>query len=202
MAACPTNTLQPIWLKAGYMGLFSPAMTPRRGFCNPECRRCGEVCPTGAVSELTKDERIWAKTGTAVIFRRQCLAWEHKKSCMVCDEVCPFKAVEFQHEPGNPVPVPQVVEEKCAGCGSCEYYCPVQNRAAIVVTAMGALRLLKGSYREEGRKQGLRLSLKSAEAYRHPTVDKIAEGKAPSTLRASVLTGLPLSVTVVSILGS
>ncbi|MFH1488482.1 MAG: 4Fe-4S binding protein [Pseudomonadota bacterium] len=162
MTACPTNTLQPIWFKAGIQGLFSPAITPRRGVCNPECRNCGTVCPTGAISKLTKKERVWAKTGTAVIFRQKCLAWEHRKSCMVCDEVCPFKAVEFIKEPGNPVPVPQVVEEKCAGCGSCEYYCPVQNEAAIVVTPMGALRLAKGSHSEQGRRQGLRLSLKPA----------------------------------------
>jgi ferredoxin len=179
MTACPTNTLQPIWFQAGLTGLFSPAITPRRGFCNPECNNCGTVCPTGAISKLTKKERIWAKTGTAVIFRQKCLAWEHRKSCMVCDEVCPFKAVEFIKEQGNPVPVPQVVEEKCAGCGSCEHYCPVQNEAAIVVTPMGALRLAKGSYAEQGRRQGLRLSLKPA-ADQGPALKEAAPPSGPA----------------------
>jgi len=165
MAACPTNTLQPIWLDAGFMGLFSPGLNLRRCYCSPECRMCGEVCPTDAIRSLSKDERIWAKTGTAVIFRRKCLAWEQQKSCMVCDEVCPYKAVEFRKEPGNPVPVPQVREEKCAGCGYCEHFCPVQNQSAIVVTPMGALRMSEGSYIAQGKSEGLNLSITPKSGY-------------------------------------
>ncbi len=160
MAACPTNTLQPIWFDAGFMGLFSPSLTPRRGYCSPECRMCGDVCPTDAIRKLSQNERIWAKTGTAVIFRQKCLAWEHQKSCMVCDEVCPYKAVEFRKEPGNRVPVPLVREEKCSGCGYCEHFCPVQNQAAIVITPMGALRMSEGSYIIQGKSQGLKLLIK------------------------------------------
>ncbi|MDY6970792.1 MAG: 4Fe-4S binding protein [Thermodesulfobacteriota bacterium] len=159
MAACPTNTLQPIWLKAGILGMFSPVLTPRRRYCSPECHKCGDVCPTGAIRILSANERIWAKTGTAMIFRRKCLAWEYQKSCMVCDEVCPFKAVAFTKEPGNPVPVPRVREEKCAGCGYCEHFCPAQNQSAIVVTPMGALRIFEGSFVAEGKRQGLKLAI-------------------------------------------
>ena len=165
MAACPTNTLQPIWLDAGFTALFSPTLTLRRGYCSPECRMCGEVCPTDAIRELPPKERIWAKTGTAVIYPNRCLAWEQQKSCMVCDEVCPYKAVVFHKEPGNPVPVPRVDENKCAGCGYCEHYCPVQNQAAIVVTPMGALRLSEGSYMAQGKTQGLQLSIHGKSGY-------------------------------------
>jgi MauM/NapG family ferredoxin protein len=171
MSACPTNTLQPIWFEAGMIGLFSPALTPRRGFCNPECHECGLVCPTGAIPHLNEKERIWAKTGTAMINRQKCLAWEEQKPCLVCDEVCPFKAVEFKRIEGNPVAVPEVNETKCAGCGYCEHYCPVQNQAAIIVTPNGSLRLAKGSYEEQGRLQGLDLSIrpKGEYGYRPPS---------------------------------
>lgn len=126
---------------------------------------CAEVCPTNAISKLSPNERIWAKTGTAVIFRRKCLAWEQQKSCMVCDEVCPYKAVEFRKEPVNRVPVPQVREEKCSGCGYCEHFCPVQNQSAIVVTPMGALRMSEGSYIAQGKSQGLNLSINHKPEY-------------------------------------
>ena len=126
---------------------------------------CGEVCPTGAIRIMSLNERVWAKTGTAVIFREKCLAWEQQKSCMVCDEVCPYKAVEFIKEPGNRVPVPRVNEEKCAGCGYCEHFCPVQNQAAIVVTPMGAIRMSEGSYVAEGKNQGLNLSIRPKSAH-------------------------------------
>ncbi|MFW5930319.1 MAG: 4Fe-4S binding protein [Desulfosalsimonas sp.] len=160
MAACPTNTLQPVWFKAGMLGIFSPVVTPRRKYCDPHCTACGNACPTGAITKISPGERIRAKIGTAVIYRQQCLAWEHEKSCMVCDEVCPYNAVEFENRPGYPYPVPHVIEDKCSGCGHCEHACPVYNRAAIVVTAMNSLRLRPGqSFENEAKIRGFNLSL-------------------------------------------
>ncbi len=164
MSACPTNTLQPVWFTAGFLGMFSPAVTPRRKYCDPRCTVCGSVCPTGAINPLGALERVWARTGTAVIARQKCLAWEHKKGCMVCDEVCPYDAVEFEKRPELPYPVPHVNEDRCAGCGYCEHFCPVIHEAAIVVTPMNALRLDKGeSYEAEGALRGYQLRLRPKE---------------------------------------
>lgn len=168
MAACPSNTLQPIWLNAGFSALFSPAVTPRRGFCDPRCRKCAEVCPTNAIRLVSREDRIWVKTGTAMIYRRKCLAWEFKKSCMVCDEVCPYDAVDFRQDAASRVPVPHVTENKCAGCGYCEHYCPVQNQAAIVVTPMDALRINQGSFKKEALRKKFDLRLKPPAAYMTP----------------------------------
>ena len=159
MTACPTNTLQPIWLIAGFPALFSPAITPRRGFCDPQCNECGKICPTNAIRSIEKSDRIWAKTGTAQIVRQKCLAWEFTKSCMVCDEVCPYDAIDFLMEKGNKVPVPHVIENRCAGCGYCEHFCPVQNQAAIVVTPMDELRMNQGKYETQARNKGFILQL-------------------------------------------
>ena len=68
-----------------------------------------------AIRPIKEADRIWAKTGTANIIRQKCLAWEFNKSCMVCDEVCPYDAIEFLNEKGKTVPVPHVLEDKCAG---------------------------------------------------------------------------------------
>lgn len=161
MAACPTNTLQATWFAAGVTGMFSPAVTPARNYCDPHCRACGNVCPTGAILKMSPAQRVWAKTGTAVIYRQRCIAWEYEKSCMVCDEVCPYEAVEFEEKEDLPYPVPRVIEDRCAGCGYCEHYCPVENDAAIVVTPMNALRLHRPAYREEGEMRGYDLSLRA-----------------------------------------
>jgi MauM/NapG family ferredoxin protein len=180
MTACPTNTLQPIWFQAGIMGLFSPAVTPRRGACDPECVRCGQVCPTNAIRELPPEERMWAKLGTAVVLRQECLAWEHQKKCLVCDEVCPFDAVELRSEPDNPVGVPHVLENKCSGCGLCEYHCPIQNRAAIIIKPVGEIRLEHGSYREKAKQQDIKLRFKNkvVDASAYPA-DDFKKGFAP-----------------------
>lgn len=155
MKACPTNTLQPIWFEAGVLGLFSPKVLPRRGPCDPTCNVCGRVCPTGAIRDLPLNERVWARMGTARVVRGKCLAWAWDRKCLVCFEVCPYAALELRRVPGMDIPVPFVVLDKCAGCGACEFHCPVQAQSAIVVEPMNALRMNKGSYIEEGRAQGL-----------------------------------------------
>ncbi|MCP3950701.1 MAG: 4Fe-4S dicluster domain-containing protein [Desulfobacterales bacterium] len=159
MAACPTNTLQPLWFESGFIGIFSPSVVPGHGPCDPHCNRCAQVCPTEAIRVLEKNERLWAKTGTAVILPHKCIAWEHDKKCMVCDEVCPFDAVKFIKKKEKPVPVPVVRENMCSGCGYCEYHCPVKNDAAIIVTAFQEIRLAAGSYQKEGRFRGFDLAL-------------------------------------------
>ncbi|MBL6928433.1 MAG: 4Fe-4S dicluster domain-containing protein [Rhodospirillales bacterium] len=159
VAVCPQNALQPLYDATGMSGLFSPGLVPAGGYCDPECSRCGAVCPTEAIVELTGEERLWAKTGTAEIVREDCLAWENKEKCMVCDEVCPFDAVVFKIEPDHPVTVPHVEENKCVGCGYCENACPVKRPAAIRVAPKNAVRLMAGSYVAEGRKRGLDIAL-------------------------------------------
>ena len=162
--ACPTNILQPTWLNLNLADMFSPGLDPRLGPCAPHCTKCAEACPTEAIRGLSKEERLWAKVGTAVIIPNKCLAWEHHKKCMVCDEVCPYGAIEMVTVKNVPVPVPKVLENRCSGCGYCAHHCPIRPQPAIIVTAQGALRLAEGSYIETGKRQGLSISLKKQPA--------------------------------------
>jgi len=173
MRVCPSNMLQPDWLLSGLGGLFSPVAVPRRGGCQPLCNACGQVCPSGAIPSLPLEEKMWAKMGTAVINRQKCLAWEQDKKCLVCDEVCLYDALLFVREPGLSVAVPSVIENKCSGCGMCEQHCPVES-AAIVVEAIGAVRLAEGSFAAYGRDAGLRI-----EAHRKPAHAVPPEEAAP-----------------------
>jgi ferredoxin len=154
MRACPTNGLQPAWLAAGPEGVFSPVLVPRRGPCEPGCNTCGQICPTLAVTPLDLEEKHWAKIGGAVIHNNRCLAWAEGKSCVVCQEVCPYGAIEIVQAGGAPVPL--VKASKCFGCGYCEQHCPVRV-PAITVHPLGALRLYRGSYIQAGRAAGLDL---------------------------------------------
>jgi ferredoxin len=159
MNICPTNTLQPVAFIAGLAGFFSPVVTPARGPCEPTCNACGRVCPTGAIRALSAEEKIWARVGTAQVLRRKCLAWEFDRGCLVCDEVCPYNAIDLRRIPGQVEAVPFVDERRCAGCGFCEHHCPVEARSAIIVEPMEALRLSRGSYREIASAAGMDLRL-------------------------------------------
>ncbi len=160
LQACPTNTLQPFGMAAGLPGLLTPVITPTIGPCDPTCNICGQICPTGAIRALSATERVWAKVGTAQVLRHKCLAWEFDRKCLVCDEVCPFDAIELKRVPDLKVGVPFVDEKRCSGCGFCEHHCPVEARPAILVEPMEALRLEKGSYRSEARRIGLDLRIR------------------------------------------
>ncbi len=155
MKVCKTNGLQPTNLEAGFDALWTPHLVPRKGPCEDKCNMCGHVCPTQAIRSLPVDEKLFVKIGTAVIDRDRCIAWEQNKLCLICDEICPYDAIEFKVVTTftGPFKRPFVIEEKCTGCGWCENKCPVLGRGAIEVYSIGEERLAKGSYITEQKKK-------------------------------------------------
>jgi ferredoxin len=105
---------------------------------------------------LDLEERKHAKMGTAELIRDRCLVWEQDKLCLICDEQCPYDAIEFRVVDGFRRPF--VLENRCNGCGVCENKCPVQGEAAIIVTPIAALRLAEGSYIEVSDRLGYEFS--------------------------------------------
>lgn len=149
MKVCTTNGLQPALLEAGLEGLWTPVLVPRIGYCEYNCTLCGQVCPTGAIARLPRDEKVRVKIGLAAVDRSRCLPWAHGIPCIVCEEVCPTptKAVWFEEVPernrdGKEVLLkrPRVDLDLCIGCGICEAKCPVLDRPAITVTSTGESR--------------------------------------------------------------
>ena len=149
MKACPTNGLQPAILESGFDGLWTPRLVPRIGGCEKNCNLCGQVCPTAAIRNLPLEEKTYARIGTAVVDRSRCLAWEQDRACLVCDEACPYNAVDSRNETIQGVTLgrPFVNEAACVGCGLCESRCPVDGPAAIQVFAMAADRKKTGWYK-------------------------------------------------------
>jgi len=148
MKACPTHGLQPAVLQAGFEGFFTPVLVSRIGGCEEKCNECGIVCPTGAIRSLPLEEKRYAIIGNAAIERTLCIAWEQGKLCLVCDEACPYDAIEFRmvtDEKGT-IQRPFVIEDKCIGCGQCEHACPTHGGAAIHVTPINEVRKNSGSY--------------------------------------------------------
>jgi polyferredoxin len=160
MKVCPNNALHPTLAEAGLEGLWTPVVVPRIGYCEPSCVLCGQVCPTGAIWEITSKEKGWAAgetvasqkpihIGTAFYDRGRCLPWAMATECIVCEEWCPtspkaiyLRPAEVFDPAGNPKQVrqPYVDPERCVGCGACEFACPVQDRPAVYVTSIGESR--------------------------------------------------------------
>ncbi len=152
---CLTNTLQPIWFEAGLSGLFTPKVTARWAGCEQNCNICGHLCPTGAIRPLDMLDKKFAKIGTARIIKTRCIAWEQDKTCLICDEICPYNAISSQFLTDHPVTVPVINENRCNGCGYCETKCPIKGESAIVVEPSGELRMMSGSYEKKAKQLGL-----------------------------------------------
>jgi MauM/NapG family ferredoxin protein len=157
MKACPTNTLQPCTINDGLNRLYTPKIVPRIGACDSKCHLCGYVCPTGAISRIAIEEKPYARVGTAVVDRHRCLAWVQKKECLVCDESCPYNAIEprLAETTRGPFKVPVVREDLCVGCGMCELKCPIFDRGAIEVFRFGENRRSRGPYASLSQKKKL-----------------------------------------------
>jgi MauM/NapG family ferredoxin protein len=154
MKVCIGNGLQPTLLAAGIEGLFSPRLHARTGYCEYNCTLCGQVCPTGALSELTLAQKHATKIGTIFFDKNRCLPHAKGIPCIVCEEHCPTpeKAIQFReaqmlNDKAEKVWVkqPYVVDERCIGCGICEAKCPLPGASAVRVTSAGESRNPKNS---------------------------------------------------------
>ncbi|MBS1245727.1 MAG: hypothetical protein H6R36_382 [Chloroflexi bacterium] len=139
---CPTSGLQPALWESGLDGVWTPTLVPRLGYCDYSCHACGQICPTGAIPNLSLEEKRKQVLGKAEINRDRCLPWVKNTPCIVCEEMCPLapKAVELDtfyvtDEAGQPMMIqrPHVIKDRCIGCGICEFKCPVVDEAAIRV---------------------------------------------------------------------
>ena len=150
MRVCKTNGLHPTILEADLSGMWTPQLIPRIGYCAHDCVLCTRVCPSGAITRLSKEKKKRLAIGKASIDRNRCIPWVgyarlpdldknwEDVSCGVCEEVCPVptKAIHFNtyvHGNGKEIRRVYVREEACIGCGFCEKVCPVNGRSAIVV---------------------------------------------------------------------
>jgi polyferredoxin len=143
LKVCPTLGLQPALWESGLDGLWTPTLVPRLGYCDYSCHSCGQVCPAGAIPNLSLEVKRQQVIGKATINRDRCLPWAKNTPCIVCQEMCPLapKAVELDtfyvtDDAGQSVAIqrPHVVTEPCIGCGICEYKCPLPGDAAIRVS--------------------------------------------------------------------
>ena len=155
MKVCPANSLQPCMFTDGFERLYTPKVVPRIGGCEAKCAVCGHVCPTGAIRKLTPEDKPFVKIGTAVLDKHRCVAWDQNKECVVCDESCPYNAIDTRElqTTGGMFKVPVVKADLCMGCGVCEQNCPVGDFAAITVYRFGENRKSDGPYMTEWQKK-------------------------------------------------
>lgn len=133
VSECPNGVLRP---SSDLMKLMQPTMSYERGYCRPECTRCAEVCPAGAIKPISLDEKSSIQIGHAVFIKKNCVAVNDGVECGNCARHCPVGAIEMvqldEEDDESPF-VPAVNESRCIGCGACENLCPARPFPAIFV---------------------------------------------------------------------
>ena len=133
VSECPNQVLRP---SSDLVHLMQPTMSYEHGYCRPECTRCSEVCPAGAILPVDKPEKSSIQIGHAVWIKKNCVVLTDEVECGNCARHCPSGAIEMvpldAGDEESPM-VPAINETACIGCGACEYVCPSRPFSAIYV---------------------------------------------------------------------
>ncbi|WP_289132987.1 4Fe-4S binding protein [uncultured Bacteroides sp.] len=133
VSVCPNQVLRP---SADLMKLMQPEMAYERGYCRPECTKCSEVCPAGAIRPITKADKSSIQIGHAVWVKKNCIPLTDGMECGNCARHCPVAAIQMvprRPEDEKSPRIPVVNVERCIGCGACENLCPARPFSAIYV---------------------------------------------------------------------
>ncbi len=133
VSVCPNEVLRP---STGLKTLMQPEMSYERGYCRPECIKCADVCPTGAIKPITTADKSATQIGHAVWVRANCVPLTDGVECGNCARHCPTGAILMvPSDAANPdsPKIPAVDTERCIGCGACENLCPARPFSAIYV---------------------------------------------------------------------
>lgn len=133
VSVCPNKVLRP---STDLGRLMQPELSYERGYCRPECTKCSEVCPAGAITAISREEKSAIQVGRAVWIKSNCVAVTDNVDCGNCAARCPAGAilmVPMDPNDSSSRKIPSVNAERCIGCGACENLCPAAPFSAIYV---------------------------------------------------------------------
>ncbi len=142
VSVCPNHVLRP---SNELDSLMQPHLSFERGFCRPECTKCSEVCPSRAIQRVTREEKSSIKIGSAVWIKKNCLVFVDGVRCDNCARQCPAGAIQMIPVDGNDessLAFPSIDNERCIGCGACEFLCPSRPFSAIFVNGTETHRMI------------------------------------------------------------
>jgi len=121
-ANCPAKIIVPA---PGGTGPVSLDLS--RGSCQYDCRRCSQVCPTGAIRPLTLKTKQHTKIAEARFHPQTCIVFQDGTGCGRCAKACPTGAISLRR-----TGAPRLNVKLCIGCGACSLVCPAKEKAMTV----------------------------------------------------------------------
>ncbi len=132
LRVCPADIVRPDQGKYGIAGLLTPTLDYQDDYCREDCVLCTQVCPSGALTALSLDDKRQASIGFPEVDMNVCLRGDDQE-CSLCRSWCPYEAIHFVFNEEDYTHTPRVDPQRCNGCGACEKACPTTPTKAIVV---------------------------------------------------------------------
>jgi ferredoxin len=128
VSKCPTKILTPAKMEYGFRGIMQPTMKFANGYCEIDCNICYKVCPNGAILDVDEyNNKKQIQIGVAKFHSTKCQVNSMNINCGICAEHCPTNAIALIPSNSNNHNIPLIDENKCIGCGACEYMCPTDG---------------------------------------------------------------------------
>lgn len=120
---CPENIIHPDLTPHDVSGLLLPVVHLKSGHCLDDCARCGETCPSGAITRLPLSEKNERKIGLAMVETEACLL-SREIECGVCVAICKRNAIVEDFSRDSYTASIRIDANRCNGCGACIPVCP------------------------------------------------------------------------------
>lgn len=146
-SACPVGII-------GMEGSMQPTLRYTNGYCQYNCSRCSEVCPTNAIRRIGIEEKRRTRIALSSFIRERCVVVEKSQACGACAEVCPTRALRMEPYGGmdSGLTIPVFEEPYCIGCGACVFACPARPLAFVMHPT--AVQTLTPGMRPTGENEG------------------------------------------------
>ena len=119
---CPTKILKHD-TRVG-LGLLTPVLLLKDGYCLESCNSCSVVCPSGAITHFPIESKKLVNIGRANVTLEKCLL-VMQKECGICKPACHYDAINIVYADSKSINmIPEVNNSICNGCGACQVICP------------------------------------------------------------------------------
>ncbi len=109
---CPTKILEKANNEFGAVHINYNGGSFGEKYCDYDCKKCGDVCPSGAIKRMKLERKQRTRIAMAVLNSEKCT------TCRLCIQRCPTFAI---HQDENMKVV--IDSDKCIGCGQCKAFC-------------------------------------------------------------------------------
>lgn len=130
--ACPHNIITRNVETHSLDNILTPVLDFEKDYCRQDCNICTYICPSGAISPVTIDQKKDIRIGLPKVDMNICFLGEDRE-CSACRRFCPYGAIRYVFSEDTYSLAPVIDPEKCNGCGACRIACPTSPQKAIKI---------------------------------------------------------------------